>query len=213
MSTTTNVDLKLEVVVIPVSNADRAKDFYASLGWRLDADFSFDNGFRVVQFTPPGSPASIQFGTKITSAAPGTAEGLYLVVSDIEAAHDDLAARGVKVSEVFHAGSPGAQFQPEGMDRISGPSDERSSYGSFVTFTDPDGNSWLLQEVTKRLPGRIDSAETTYASAPDLQAALVRASTAHGEHEARNGGVRDENWPEWYAAYMVAEQHGAELPT
>jgi catechol 2,3-dioxygenase-like lactoylglutathione lyase family enzyme len=211
---TTTVDLKLEVVVIPVADADRAKAFYESLGWRLDADFAFDNGFRVVQFTPPGSPASVQFGTKITTAEPGSAQGLYLVVSDIEAAHDDLAARGVKVSEVFHPGAPGAQFQTDGMSqRIGGPADGHGSYSSFVTFSDPDGNTWLLQEITTRLPGRIDTGETTYASAAELQSALIRAATAHGEHEARNGGVRDEQWPEWYAAYMVAEQAGTELPT
>jgi catechol 2,3-dioxygenase-like lactoylglutathione lyase family enzyme len=210
----TNVDLKLEVVVVPVLDPDRAKAFYGSLGWRLDADFSFDNGFRVVQFTPPGSGCSIQFGTKITSATPGSAQGLYLIVSDIEAAHDELAAHGVKVSEVFHAASPGAQFQPEGKsDRISGPADNHGSYSSFVTFSDPDGNAWLLQEIRTRLPGRIDASSTTYASTADVQSALVRAATAHGEHEARNGGVRDENWPEWYAAYMVAEQAGSELPT
>jgi catechol 2,3-dioxygenase-like lactoylglutathione lyase family enzyme len=208
------VDLKLEVVVIPVADAERAKEFYGSLGWRLDADFPFDNGFRVVQFTPPGSGCSIQFGTKITAAAPGSAQNLYLVVADIEAAHDELAARGVKVSEVFHTGAPGAQFQTDHTsNRISGPADEHSSYGSFVTFSDPDGNTWLLQEIRTRLPGRIDASSTTYASTADLESALVRASTAHGEHEARNGGQRDENWPAWYAAYMVAEQAGTELPT
>jgi catechol 2,3-dioxygenase-like lactoylglutathione lyase family enzyme len=210
----TSVDLKLEVVVIPVSDVDRSKEFYSSLGWRLDADFSFDNGFRVVQFTPPGSACSIQFGTKITSAAPGSAQGLYLVVSDIEAAHDELLTHGVKVSEVFHPGTHGAQFDTgTTSNRISGPADGHGSYSSFVTFSDPDGNGWLLQEVTQRLPGRVDAASTTYASAADLQSALVRAATAHGEHEARNGGVRDENWPEWYAAYMVAEQAGTEVPT
>jgi catechol 2,3-dioxygenase-like lactoylglutathione lyase family enzyme len=210
----TNVDLKLEVVVIPVSDVDRSKEFYSSLGWRLDADFPFDNGFRVVQFTPPGSGCSIQFGTKVTSAAPGSAQGLYLVVSDIEAAHDELLTHGVKVSEVFHPGAPGAQFESDTTsNRINGPADGHGSYSSFVTFSDPDGNSWLLQEITTRLPGRVDAASTTYASATDLQSALVRAATAHGEHETRNGGVRDENWPEWYAAYMVAEQAGAELPT
>src|SRR3954469_14450114 len=200
-----NVDLKLEVVVIPVADVDRAKEFYASLGWRLDADFPYDNGFRVVQFTPPGSAASIQFGARITSAVPGSAQGLYLIVSDIEAAHDDLLARGVKVSEVFHPGAPGAQFQTDDTsNRIGGPADAHSSYGSFVTFNDPDGNGWLLQEVRTRLPGRIDGSSTTYASTAELESALVRASTAHGEHEARNGGQRDENWPEWYAAYMTA---------
>ena len=149
------VDLKLEVVVIPVADVDRAKEFYGSLGWRLDADFPFDNGFRVVQFTPPGSGCSIQFGTNITSAAPGSAQGLYLIVSDIEAARDELAARGVEVSEVFHAGTPGAQFQPDGTSgRVSGPAPDHASYSSFATFSDPDGNGWLLQEITTRLPGR-----------------------------------------------------------
>jgi catechol 2,3-dioxygenase-like lactoylglutathione lyase family enzyme len=207
------VDLKLEVVVIPVADVDRAKDFYAGLGWRLDADFPFDNGFRVVQFTPPGSGCSVQFGTKITSAAPGTARGLYLIVSDIEAARTDLAARGAAVSEVFHVGAPGAQFQPDGSSgRVSGPADDHASYSSFVTFTDPDGNGWLLQEITARLPGRVDAAGTAFASAADLASALRRAEAAHGEHEKRTGQP-DANWPDWYAAYMVAEQAGTELPT
>ena len=209
-----NVDLKFEVVVIPVADVDRAKEFYGSLGWRLDADFPFDNGFRLVQFTPPGSGCSIQFGTKITSATPGSAQGLYLIVSDIEAAHDELLTHGVKVSEVFHPGAPGAQFQTDTTsNRIGGPADAHGSYSSFVTFSDPDGNGWLLQEITQRLPGRVDTGTTTYASTDDLESALVRAATAHGEHEARNGGVRDENWPAWYAAYMVAEQAGTVLPT
>jgi catechol 2,3-dioxygenase-like lactoylglutathione lyase family enzyme len=208
-----NVDLKLEVVVIPVSDADRAKKFYGDLGWRLDADFPFDNGFRVVQFTPPGSGCSIQFGTNITSAAPGSARGLYLVVSDIEAARDQLAGRDVGVSEVFSPSSPGAQFQTdEASDRVGGPAPDHASYGSFATFSDPDGNSWLLQEITTRLPGRIESAATTFGSASDLSNAMRRASVAHGEHEKRTGGY-DENWPDWYAVYMVAEQSGEELPT
>jgi predicted enzyme related to lactoylglutathione lyase len=207
------VDLKLEVVVIPVSDADRAKEFYGGLGWRLDADFRFDNGFRVVQFTPPGSGGSVQFGTNITSAGSGSAQGLYLVVSDIDAARDELVARGVKISNVFHAGTPGAQFQPDGTrGRVSGPAPDHATYGSFATFSDPDGNGWLLQEVTTRLPGRIDLATTTFASARDLASALRRAEAAHGQHEKRIG-QRDENWPDWYAAYMVAEQAGAELPT
>jgi catechol 2,3-dioxygenase-like lactoylglutathione lyase family enzyme len=206
------VDLKLEVVVIPVSDVDGAKEFYGSLGWRLDADFPFDNGFRVVQFTPPGSGCSIQFGTNMTSAAPGSAQGLYLIVSDIEAARDQLAAGGVEVSEVFYPGTPGAQFQPDGSGRVNGPAPDRASYSSFATFTDPDGNGWLLQEITTRLPGRIDAAETAFASTADLAGALRRAAAAHGEHEQRIGEA-DENWPDWYAAYMVAEQAGAELPT
>jgi catechol 2,3-dioxygenase-like lactoylglutathione lyase family enzyme len=208
-----DVDLKLEVVVIPVSEANRSKDFYAGLGWRLDADFSFDNGFRVVQFTPPGSGSSIQFGTKITSAAPGSAQGLYLIVSDIRAARDELAARGAEIGDVFHPGTPGAQFEPgAGNDRLSGPAPDGQSYSSFATFRDPDGNTWLLQEITTRLPGRIDAAVTSFTSVPDLAAALRRAAAAHGEHEKRIGQA-DANWPDWYAAYMVAEQAGTELPT
>lgn len=208
-----SVDLKLEVVVIPVSDADRSKDFYGRLGWRLDADFSFDNGFRVVQFTPPGSGSSVQFGTKITAAAPGSAQGLYLIVSDIRAAREQLAARGAEIGDVFHPGTPGAQFEPgAGNDRLSGPAPDGQSYSSFATFRDPDGNTWLLQEITTRLPGRVDAAVTSFTSVPDLAAALRRAAAAHGEHEKRIGQA-DENWPDWYAAYMVAEQAGTELPT
>ena len=206
------VDMKFEVVVIPVSDVDRAKEFYGRLGCRLDADFRFDNGFRVVQFTPPGSECSLQFGTKITPAAPGSSHGLYLIVSDIQAAHDELVALGVKVSEVFHAGTPGAQFQPDGTSgRIGGPAPDHASYGSFATFSDLDGHGWLLQEVTARLPGRIDLAGTAFPSANDLASALRRAETAHGQHEKRTG-QRDANWPDWYAEYMVAEQAGKELP-
>ena len=208
------IDLKLEAIVIPVSDVDHAKKFYAGLGWRLDADFPFDNGFRVVQFTPPGSECSIQFGTKVTNAAPGSAKGLYLIVSDIAAAHDELVALGVKVSEVFHAKTPGAQFQPDDKSgRVSGPAPDHATYRSFATFSDPDGNGWLLQEVTTRLPGRSDAAKTAFASAADLASAFRRAEAAHGEHEKRTGGQRDANWPEWYAAYMIAEQAGKPLPT
>ena len=207
------MDMKLEVVIIPVSDVDRAKQFYGGLGWRLDADFPFDNGVRIVQFTPPGSGSSIQFGAKVTSAAPGSAQGLYLIVSDIEAARGELTACGAEVSEVFHAGTPGAQFQPDGTSgRVSGPAPDHASYGSFATFSDPDGNGWLLQEVTARLPGRIDAAETAFASTTDLANAMRRASAAHGEHEKRIGKA-DANWPDWYAAYMAAEQAGTELPT
>jgi catechol 2,3-dioxygenase-like lactoylglutathione lyase family enzyme len=206
------VDMKFEVTVIPVSNVDRAKDFYSRLGWRLDADFGFDNGFRVVQFTPSGSPASVQFGSKMTAAAPGSAQGLYLIVSDIEAARDQLVARGAKVSEVFHPGAPGAPFQPEGSSsRLSGLAPSHGSYLSYATFSDPDGNQWLLQEITTRLPGRVAQSGARFSSAQDLASAFRRAATAHEEHE-KSLGKRDENWPEWYAAYMVAEQSGAELP-
>jgi len=210
--TSNQIDMKLEVVVIPVADPGRAKTFYERLGWRLDADFAFDNGFRVVQFTPPGSGASVQFGTKITDAAPGSARGLYLIVDDIQAAHDELAGLGAEVSEVFHPGAPGAQFDRNGAGRLTGADPEHSTYGSFATFSDPDGNAWLLQEVTQRLPGRIEATETAFASTADLAHALRRASVAHGEHEARDGGEYDENWPDWYAAYMVAERAGVELP-
>jgi catechol 2,3-dioxygenase-like lactoylglutathione lyase family enzyme len=206
------VDLKLEVVVIPVADADRSKAFYAGLGWRLDADFPCDNGFRVVQFTPPGSLCSVQFGTKITGAPPGSAHGLYLIVSDIVAGREELKSRGAEVSEVFHSGVPGAQLDPEGASgRVSGSDPDHKSYSSFVTFEDPDGNSWLLQEVTDRLPGRIDPAITSFNSAGDLARALRRAATAHGEHEKRIGRA-DPDWPDWYAEYMVGEQSGQELP-
>jgi catechol 2,3-dioxygenase-like lactoylglutathione lyase family enzyme len=203
-------DLKLEAVVIPVSDPDRSKAFYEGLGWRLDADFAFDNGFRVVQFTPPGSGASIQFGTGITTAPAGSAQGLYLVVSDIQAARDELAGLGVDVSEVFHPAAPGAQFVRDANGRAAGPAPEHESYGSFATFRDPDGNEWLLQEVTARLPGRIEYA--TFTSVKELAAALRRAEAAHGEHEQRTGEA-DPNWPDWYALYMVREAAGEELPT
>ncbi len=199
------VDLKLEVVVIPVSDVDRAKSFYSKLGWRLDADFVVGDAFRVVQFTPPGSSASIHFGKGVTSAVPGSASGLYLVVSDIEAARAELIGRGADVSEVFHRAGPG---QPP----VSGPHPQRGTYSSFATFSDPDGNGWLLQEVTARLPGRVDAGDTTFTSSTELASALRRASAAHGEHEKRTG-ERDENWPDWYAEYMVAEQAGTELPS
>jgi catechol 2,3-dioxygenase-like lactoylglutathione lyase family enzyme len=208
-----SVDLLLEAVVIPVADVDRAKAFYAGLGWRLDADFAFDNGFRVVQLTPPGSGCSVQFGSQITSAAPGSAEGLYLVVSDIEAARAELGSRGAEVSEVFHPASPGAQFRADASGRADGPGADDGSYSTFATFADPDGNRWLLQEVTTRLPGRVAAGPTAYAAAADLAQALRRAAAAHGEHEARDGGRYDENWPDWYAAYMVAELAGTELPT
>jgi catechol 2,3-dioxygenase-like lactoylglutathione lyase family enzyme len=206
------IDQKLEAIVIPVSDVARAKQFYIDLGWRLDADFVFDDGFRVLQFTPPGSGCSIQFGTNISPSAPGSAQGMYLVVSDLEAARTELLARGVEVSEIFHPTRPGSQFQGDGTKgRISGPAPGHSSYGSLATFSDPDGNTWLLQEVTTRLPGRIDPATASFGSISDLASALRRAEAAHGEHEKRTGN-RDENWPDWYAAYLTAEQSGAALP-
>jgi catechol 2,3-dioxygenase-like lactoylglutathione lyase family enzyme len=206
-------DLKLEAVVIPVADADRSKAFYAGLGWRLDADFSFDNGFRVVQFTPPGSQCSVQFGTHITGAPPGSAHGLYLIVSDIEAECVELASRGAPVNGVFHSGTPGAQLDPEGKgDRINGPDPDHQSYDSFATFEDPDGNSWLLQEVTDRLPGRLDPTTTSFNSAGDLAMALHRAESAHADHE-KHVGRADSDWPAWYADYMVREQSGQELPS
>ncbi len=207
------MDEKLEVIVIPVSDVDRAKEFYGGLGWRLDADHATGNNFRIVQLTPPGSACSIQFGTGITSAAPGSTQDLYLIVSEIEAARAELVARGVEVSEVFHEGAPGARFHGDGMNgRASGPAPEHASYGSFVSFSDPDGNGWLFQEVTTRLPGRVNPAATSFGSASDLADAMRRASAAHGEHEKRIGEA-DPNWPDWYARYMVAEQAGTELPT
>jgi catechol 2,3-dioxygenase-like lactoylglutathione lyase family enzyme len=201
---TARVDMKLKVALIPVSDVDRAKELYTRLGCQLDDDIVMGNNFRVVQLTPPGSGCSISFGKGVTAAAPGSLRR-GLIVSDIEAAHKDLVARGINASEVFH-GSP---FSPAG--RISGPDPERQSYRSYVSFEDPDGNMWIVQEVTRRLPGRIDPATTTFASANDLASAMRRAADAQGEHEKRNG-QRDANWPDWYAAYMVAEQAGTELP-
>ena len=208
-------DMKFEIVVIPVSDVDRAKEFYGRLGWRLDAEFASGDDFRVIQFTPPGSGCSIIFGKNVTAAAPGSAQGLYLIVSDIAAARDELRGRGVEVSEVFHSdGVYAGTDEPYlfGRLRVSGPEPEHRSYHSFVSFSDPDGNGWLLQEVTTRLAGRIDSGVTSFASANDLADAFRRAEAAHGQHEARTG-QRDANWPEWYAAYMVAEQAGTELPS
>ena len=195
------VDLKLEVVIIPVSDVDRAKRFYGSLGWRLDADFAFDNGFRVVQVTPPGSGCSIQFGTNLTSAAPGSARGNYLVVSDLEAAHNELVARGAAVSEVFHPTTPGAQFQSDGTSgRVGGPAPEHASYRSFATFSDPDGNGWLLQEIKSRLPGRGLSIDV--ATLTDL---LRDAESRHGEYTPT---APPHHWSGWYAAYIVARERG-----
>jgi len=200
--TAAKVDLKLEVVVIPVSDVDRAKRFYATLGWRLDADFAFDNGFRVVQFTPPGSGCSIQFGANITSAAPGPAQGLYLVVSEIETARDELLARGAEIGEVFHATAPGAQFQRDGTSgRVSGPAPDRASYRTFASFSDPDGNSFLLQEIKTRLPGR-GLSNSDVATLTEL---LREAEEHHGEYEPT---APKHHWSGWYAAYIVARERG-----
>ena len=213
---TPTVDMKLEVVVIPVADVDRAKEFYARLGWRLDADFASADGWRVIQFTPPGSPASVIFGQNVTAAAPGSARGLYLIVSDIEAARNDLLGRGVEVGEVFHgAGDVHAGTDEpylSGRRRVSGPDPARGSYGSYASFSDPDGNGWLFQEITARLPGRVDANETTFTSPTELAAALRRAAAAHGEHEKRTG-QHDAGWPDWYAEYIVREQAGKPLPT
>ena len=207
------VDMRLEVDIIPVSDVDRAKQFYQRLGFRLDADDAPMEGLRIVQFTPPGSGTSVTFGLGITTAAPGSA-GAGLIVSDIEAAHDELAGRGIEVSDIWH----GPPFPVQA--RQPGPDPERTSYGSFFYFTDPDGNTWLVQEVTTRRPGVIDAGETGYVSTEDLEAALRRAEAAHREHEKHNGGSHlfhradhDANWPAWYASYMVAEQAGTDLPS
>jgi catechol 2,3-dioxygenase-like lactoylglutathione lyase family enzyme len=204
------MDMKLEVVVIPVADVDRAKDFYTGLGWRLDADVPVGGDFRVVQVTPPGSPASVIFGTRVTEQAPGTAQGLHLIVEDIEAAHDELKRAGAEPSEVFH--DAGGVFHHGGTDaRVPGPDPKRSSYGSFLSFSDPDGNGWVLQEITARLPGRLDPSVTAFSSATDLAGALRRAAAAHGEHEKRIG-AEDPDWPDWYARYIVGEQAGSGLP-
>jgi catechol 2,3-dioxygenase-like lactoylglutathione lyase family enzyme len=207
------VDMKLEVQIIPVSDVDRSKQFYERLGWRLDDDVAPMPNLRIVQLTPPGSGTSITFGQGLTTAAPGSAEG-GLIVSDIEAAHADLVGRGVEVSDIWH----GPPFPVEA--RQPGPDPERASYGSFAYFTDPDGNTWLVQEVTTRLPGRIDATETGYVSSSDLEGALRRAEIAHRDHEKRQGrshlfhrGDQSEEWISWYATYMVAEQAGTDLPS
>ncbi len=204
-----SVDMKLEAVVIPVSDVDRAKAFYERLGWRLDADLGNET-FRIVQLNPPGSDCCVQFGIGLTPAAPGSAQSL-LVVSDIEAAHEDLAAKGADPSEVFHDGS-GGYNRWDASSRATGPDPDRRTYASFLEFTDPDGNLWQLQEITSRLPGRIDATTATFSSVDELRRALERAAAAHGEHEKRLGKA-DEQWPVWYAAYMLAEQLGNELPS
>jgi catechol 2,3-dioxygenase-like lactoylglutathione lyase family enzyme len=213
-TTVAKVAHKLEVLVIPVSDVDRAKEFYASLGWRLDADYDNGKDFRVIQFTPTGSGCSVIFGKNVTAAAPGSAQGLYLIVSEVAAARDELLGRGIKVTEVFHDAG-GVYAGPDepylfGRLRVSGPDPDHRSYRSFASFHDPDGNGWLFQEITTRLPGRV-TADTTYPSASELSQALRRAAAAHGQHEARIGQA-DPNWPDWYAEYMVREQSGEELP-
>lgn len=195
------IDMKLEVIVIPVSDPERAEQFYRKLGWRQDVT---PPGSGVFQFTPHGSACSVQFGKGLTSAAPGSAQKNYLIVSNIEAARDALVEAGTEVSEIFHLGPNGP---------VSGLDPDHGSYRSRATFSDPDGNSWLLQEITTRLAGRIDSGVTSFGSVSDLASAFRRTEAAHGEHEKRTGGQRDENWPDWYAAYMAAEQAGTELPT
>jgi len=208
-------DMKLEVVVVPVADVDRAKRFYGELGWRLDADFAGGDDWRVIQFTPPGSGCSVIFGRNVTAAAPGSAQGLYLIVPDVQAARDELRARGVDVGDVFHDadGVYAGADEPYlfGRLRVGGRDPERRSYRSFASFRDPDGNGWLLQEVTERLPGRV-GGETSFASEADLAGALRRAAAAHGEHEKRTGKP-DPNWPDWYAAYLLREQSGEKLPS
>ncbi|MCK1655566.1 glyoxalase [Bradyrhizobium sp. 149] len=215
-STSRSVDQKLEVIVIPVSDVDRAKAFYARLGWRLDADFASGDDWRVIQFTPPGSACSVIFGRNVTAAAPGTARGMYLIVADLEAAREDLLDRGIEVGAPFHgAGDVHAGTDEpylSGSVRVNGADPKRGSYGSFAAFSDPDGNGWLFQEVTTRLPGRIAGDGTTFASQTELAAALRRAAAAYGEHEKRTGR-HDENWADWYADYIVRERAGQPLPS
>src|SRR5712672_1547439 len=215
-ATVARVDMKFEIVVIPVSDVDRAKEFYGRLGWRLDADYDNGDDFRVIQFTPPGSGCSVIFGKNVTAAAPGSAQGLYLIVSDIKAARDELLRRGVEIGEVFHgAGDVHAGTDEpylSGRRRVSGADPDCRSYGSFASFKDPDGNGWLFQEITARLPGRVDANDTTFTSSTELASALRRAAAAHGEHEKRTG-QHDADWPDWYAEYIVQEQAGKPLPS
>jgi len=204
------IGMKLEVIVIPVSDVDRAKEFYARLGWRLDRDFRFPNGLRAVQFTPPGSDCSVHFGTSqgatrndgfASSGALGSAKA-YLIVSDIVVARNALVARGIELSEFFHVGENGVTA---GLDP------ERRTYSSRISFDDPDGNTWIMQEITARLPGLVDPGATSFGSVSDMAGAMRRAAAAHDEHEKRLG-QKDPNWPDWYAAYMAAEASGAKLP-
>ena len=212
------LEMKLEIAVIPVSDVDRAKQFYSNLGWRFDADFAVGDDFRVIQFTPPGSATSIIFGKNVTPAAPGSAQGLYLVVSDINGARKELLDRGVAIGESFHHEGDTYTGSDEpylfGRIRVPGADPERRTYRSFASFSDPDGNGWLLQEITVRAPGRVDANQMTFASVADLATALRRAEIAHGEYEKRAlAGVRDANWADWYAEYMVREHVGKPLPT
>jgi catechol 2,3-dioxygenase-like lactoylglutathione lyase family enzyme len=214
MTNAPHVDYKFEIAVIPVSDVDRAKAFYTKLGWRLDADSATGDDWRVIQFTPPGSNASVIFGKNVTPAAPGSAQGLYLIVSDIASARAALTARGVEIGEIFHGGDVHSGTDTpyiSGRRREKGPDPARGSYRSFASFSDPDGNGWLLQEITTRLPGRVDG-DTSFNSPRDLAAALRRAAAAHGAHEKRTGGNHDDNWPDWYADYIVKEQAGEALP-
>lgn len=206
-----SVDMKLEVQIISVSDVERTKQFYEQAGWRLDEDVAPMPGLRIVQVTPPGSGTSVTFGQGLTTAAPGAAEAA-LIVSDIEAARNQLLGRGIQVSDIWH----GPPFPVEA--RQPGVDPERSSYGSFFSFTDPDNNLWLVQEVTTRRPGRMNPAETGYVTAADLEGALRRAEAAH--HQRKGGGSHllhrsqhDEDWPAWYASYMAAEQAGTDLPS
>jgi catechol 2,3-dioxygenase-like lactoylglutathione lyase family enzyme len=209
------MDLKFEIVVIPVSDVDRAKEFYANLGWRLDIDAGNGKEYRIVQFTPPGSSCSIIFGKNVTAAAPGSVQGLYLIVSNIEAACKELLRLGVEISDTFHGdiGIYDGTDEPFlfGRRRVSGPDPDHTSYRSYASFHDPDGNGWLLQEITTRLLGHMDPTTTSFASLNGLADALRRAAAAHGRFEERIGQA-DENWPIWYAEYMVSEQTGEKLP-
>jgi predicted enzyme related to lactoylglutathione lyase len=206
----TGIDMKLEAIVLPVADVDRAFAFYSKLGWRIDADIATPGGGRILQFTPPGSPCSVLLGTGLTPSPPGSTQFVHLIVDDIVAAQAELVAKGVEASEVFHdAGGGYNRFDP--AVRASGPDPERRTYASFATFSDPDGNGWVLQEITARFEGRIDSGVTSYVSVRDLTDALKRAAAAHGEHE-KSIGAADPDWPTWYAAYMVSEQSGATPP-
>ncbi|HWD61833.1 MAG TPA: VOC family protein [Humibacter sp.] len=199
---------KIEVVVIPVADADRAKAFYETLGWHLDVDLVIADDYRVIEFTPTGSPTSVILGVGVSDAQPGSTKGIMLVVDDIEAARADLVARGVDASEIFHDAT-GVFHHAGTTARLPGLAPERASYSSFLSFDDPDGNQWVVQEVTARIPGR--NVRTSFDSPAEVSAALRRAAVAHGEHEKRTGH-EDENWPDWYAEYIVREAAGQQRP-